>query len=405
MVVHVRVHVAEFGEARGHGRDVEVLRVRDADLLPAQRRGDGGVGTRPHRVGGGDGAVPGGLVVVDEDALAAFLLPPLDGHPVRHPPLHLPADGDGRAPHLGEGPARFDRHEDVQAPAAGGLGEAAQAAELVEDGAQFQGGARRVVVVGAGLRVEVDAQFVGAVDVGAAHRPGVEGEGAVLGGPQHRGLLGGAHLVGAAPAGEGDVRGGDPVGHALGGALLVEPLAGDAVRVALQGGGPLAQGAQDAGGDGLVVAREVELGVAALREEDLAGVGQPYGAAARFQFHRFAHASHGRRSGRASHIRRYATGVGRIGRMDLPVMPPVKPMLAKSVARIPPGMQYEAKWDGFRAIVFRDGAEVEFGSRTGKPLTRYFPSWWPPSGSGCPRVRWWTGRSSSPGRGGWTSTR
>jgi len=54
-------------------------------------------------------------------------------------------------------------------------------------------------------------------------------------------------------------------------------------------------------------------------------------------------------------------------------MPPVKPMLAKSVAKIPPGMQYEAKWDGFRAIVFRDGDEIELGSRTGKPLTRYFP--------------------------------
>ncbi|MEW1720089.1 ATP-dependent DNA ligase [Streptomyces sp. NPDC093109] len=59
--------------------------------------------------------------------------------------------------------------------------------------------------------------------------------------------------------------------------------------------------------------------------------------------------------------------------MDLPVMPPVKPMLAKSVARIPPGMQYEAKWDGFRAIVFRDGDEVVIGSRTGKSLARYFP--------------------------------
>ncbi|MEU0145189.1 ATP-dependent DNA ligase [Streptomyces sp. NPDC006288] len=59
--------------------------------------------------------------------------------------------------------------------------------------------------------------------------------------------------------------------------------------------------------------------------------------------------------------------------MDLPVMPPVKPMLAKSVSRIPPGMQYEAKWDGFRAIVHRDGDEVVIGSRTGKPLTRYFP--------------------------------
>lgn len=54
-------------------------------------------------------------------------------------------------------------------------------------------------------------------------------------------------------------------------------------------------------------------------------------------------------------------------------MPPVSPMLAKAVGEIPPGMQYEAKWDGFRAIVFRDGDDIEIGSRTSKPLTRYFP--------------------------------
>ncbi|WP_338702411.1 ATP-dependent DNA ligase [Streptomyces sp. Q6] len=59
--------------------------------------------------------------------------------------------------------------------------------------------------------------------------------------------------------------------------------------------------------------------------------------------------------------------------MDLPVMPPVRPMLAKSAARIPAGMHYEAKWDGFRAIVFRDGPEIELTSRTTKSLTRYFP--------------------------------
>jgi ATP-dependent DNA ligase len=59
--------------------------------------------------------------------------------------------------------------------------------------------------------------------------------------------------------------------------------------------------------------------------------------------------------------------------MHLPVMPPVKPMLAKTAARIPPGMHYEAKWDGFRAIVFRDGDEVMIGSRNTKPLDRYFP--------------------------------
>ncbi|MBT2382054.1 ATP-dependent DNA ligase [Streptomyces sp. ISL-11] len=59
--------------------------------------------------------------------------------------------------------------------------------------------------------------------------------------------------------------------------------------------------------------------------------------------------------------------------MELPVMPPLQPMLAKSASAIPPGMQYEAKWDGFRAIVFRDRDAIELGSRSGKPLTRYFP--------------------------------
>jgi ATP-dependent DNA ligase len=60
--------------------------------------------------------------------------------------------------------------------------------------------------------------------------------------------------------------------------------------------------------------------------------------------------------------------------MLLPVMPPVAPMLAKSVAKIPAGaMSYEPKWDGFRSIIFRDGGEVEIGSRNERPMTRYFP--------------------------------
>ncbi|MFC5062970.1 ATP-dependent DNA ligase [Actinomycetospora atypica] len=59
--------------------------------------------------------------------------------------------------------------------------------------------------------------------------------------------------------------------------------------------------------------------------------------------------------------------------MDLPVMPPVLPMLAKPVKDVPAGQCYEPKWDGFRAIVFRDGDEVEIGSRNTKPMTRYFP--------------------------------
>jgi ATP-dependent DNA ligase len=60
--------------------------------------------------------------------------------------------------------------------------------------------------------------------------------------------------------------------------------------------------------------------------------------------------------------------------MDLPVMPPVAPMLAKPVDAIPDGdFVFEPKWDGFRSIIFRDGAEVEIGSRNERPMTRYFP--------------------------------
>lgn len=50
-------------------------------------------------------------------------------------------------------------------------------------------------------------------------------------------------------------------------------------------------------------------------------------------------------------------------------------MLAKAVHDVPraPGLRYEPKWDGFRCVVFRDGEEVELGSRNDRPLTRYFP--------------------------------
>jgi ATP-dependent DNA ligase len=59
--------------------------------------------------------------------------------------------------------------------------------------------------------------------------------------------------------------------------------------------------------------------------------------------------------------------------MRLPVMPPVLPMLAKVGKDLPPGAFYEPKWDGFRSIVFRDGDEVEIGSRNTRPMARYFP--------------------------------
>jgi ATP-dependent DNA ligase len=62
-------------------------------------------------------------------------------------------------------------------------------------------------------------------------------------------------------------------------------------------------------------------------------------------------------------------------RMALPFSPPVEPMLAALQEDIPEGegWLYEPKWDGFRALVFRDGAQLFIQSRKGQPLGRYFP--------------------------------
>src|ERR671914_1310263 len=61
--------------------------------------------------------------------------------------------------------------------------------------------------------------------------------------------------------------------------------------------------------------------------------------------------------------------------MNLPVNPPILPMLAKRVSELPPGEGwiFEPKWDGFRTLIFRDGDEVFMQSRDEKPLNRFFP--------------------------------
>jgi ATP-dependent DNA ligase len=73
--------------------------------------------------------------------------------------------------------------------------------------------------------------------------------------------------------------------------------------------------------------------------------------------------------------------------MRLPFQPPLEPMLAKPADAIPagPGYLYEPKWDGFRAIVFRDGDETFIQSRDLKPLDRYFPELAAPLRESLPR--------------------
>lgn len=65
-----------------------------------------------------------------------------------------------------------------------------------------------------------------------------------------------------------------------------------------------------------------------------------------------------------------------MGAVQLPVQPPLEPMLAKAQTKVPDDAgvwSYEPKWDGFRALVFRDGDDVMLQSRNGKDLGRYFP--------------------------------
>src|SRR6266508_5203774 len=61
--------------------------------------------------------------------------------------------------------------------------------------------------------------------------------------------------------------------------------------------------------------------------------------------------------------------------MNLPFQPPLSPMEAKHVAALPSGdgWQYEPKWDGFRAVAFRDGKDLSLSSRKELPFNRYFP--------------------------------
>src|SRR5437764_12738484 len=63
-------------------------------------------------------------------------------------------------------------------------------------------------------------------------------------------------------------------------------------------------------------------------------------------------------------------------KLELPITPPYPPMEAKRVDKIPTGdgWQFEPKWDGFRAIIFKNGDDVAVQSKAGQPLGRYFPA-------------------------------
>ena len=123
-----------------------------------------------------------------------------------------------------------------------------------------------------GLRVDVDAQLVRAVDVRAPRGPRVEVDDGEVRAPDDLRDLGHAQLVRVPARGERDTRHLDPVGPLLGHALLVDLLARDPVREAAELRRTLAERAHDAVADGEVVVDEVALRVARVREQHLVRV-------------------------------------------------------------------------------------------------------------------------------------
>src|SRR5919107_2729339 len=274
-VVQTGVRVAVLREEPRYGAHVEVFRRDVRQRLPGDRHRHRRPGPSPHRPRRGDRPVPGGLVVVEEHALAALLLPPRHGRAIRNPFGDPPADRDHRVADVDERPLRPDPHGHMDAASPGGLGPADEAG-LVEHLAQYRGDGDGVGEVGAGLRVEVDPQLVGVVGVGTADRPRVEVERAEVRRPDQHGLLGGTQRLRGAAAGEGD-GGRLGVGRgALRHALDVERLAGEPVDIALEVRRPLVEHVQQRLGDGRVVGDDLALGDAALREVDLVRAGQPH---------------------------------------------------------------------------------------------------------------------------------
>ena len=161
------VQIAELREARRHRRDREVLHLDVGQLVPAHRRRHRCIRPSAHRVRGEDRAVARVLVVVDEHALAALLLPPRGRDELRRAPLDLARERERAAAHDGELPVRLDAAVDVHAAVAARL-RPADVADLVEHLVHDRRRPASPRRTRARLRVDVDAQLVGLLGVARA---------------------------------------------------------------------------------------------------------------------------------------------------------------------------------------------------------------------------------------------
>ena len=246
-----------------------------AHLVPAQAARHARVGRRAHRVGGGDGAVAGVLVVVDEHAVA-LLLPPLARRAAPARAARPPAPA--RAPR-GALPSnavlRTIAHVDVDAlasPRSSGS-RAGRAPAGPRRDHQRRSGAPRPR--SRRPRVEIDAQLVGMVEVRAAHGVRVAVDHAEVDRPRQVRLVVGHQLLrraarrGTRPSSSAATPAGSWARASARSGRSIDP-----VDEALHHRRALAQVDQDGVRGGQVVLDEVELGPAGLGEVDLAGVGE-----------------------------------------------------------------------------------------------------------------------------------
>ena len=214
------------------------------------------------------------------------------------------------------------------------------------------------------------------------------------------GRFGGADLVRVPSARELDPGGGNPFGEVLGGPLLEERLAVDAVGIALQRGGPVAHSTGDAVGDGQVVPRHVQLGVAGLGKVHLVRIREPHGPPADLQLDRLTltHAGHGRRRATMAHIgkNRLHGSPGDAARQadarQVRGEDSARDAVRGEVGRVP----------GDRAPGRRRGRHRQPQRQASDPLLSRAGD--RPCGAACPSAAWWTARSSSRTRGASTST-
>ncbi len=143
-------------------------------------------------------------------------------------------------------------------------------------------------------RVEVDAQFVGMLEVLGANRVRVQLEAGKIGEPGEGRRITRNDLVGRAPRRKAQFDHLDPGRPALGRPLLIEVLATDAVRVAHEHVGTAARATQRPFGHRKVIAHQVELGVLRLGEQHLVGVRDGNFATGDYKNFRFAVSGQGR---------------------------------------------------------------------------------------------------------------